>query len=162
MAYLACDICGAEEWEKKCTKCDHVKDIFAELKNDLHDKERKLNRIRDAVLLLLKDLTKDIPDPTNPPQEVLVKTKLILDLWDSAELRWYNAETVQSFLGMTMLDSMVIADAFSLFYRDSHKGDLVAKLNRLKESCEKVSNIHNWQCQLTMTSMDIVSEAKKF
>jgi hypothetical protein len=159
MCYIACEVCGAEEFSGPCLRCAHIKDKFKEMREEIRDKDRKIERIHDAVLFILSSKTKEILNQ----EHIKIETQLLKDLWNAVELRYYNSKTARDFLHERMIDLAMLADAFSLFRKKCNRTNRETMLKRLEslyKVCENAEKARNWTPSLDMTPLELIEQIK--
>lgn len=136
---LECEVCGASEWESPCTRCDHVKDKFKKLKQELWDREKEIDRIKDAVLFVLRDASKDLLEEK---AETKIQSKLLKELWSAAELKWHPENSMRYFCSEQLIDGEVCIKAGDLFRKTDRS--FVEKLELLRKALITYSNFNDY------------------
>ncbi len=114
MGLFVCDKCGFEggvhlyAGGHVCEEqaiLDHVK----KLRDRASEAETKLDNIRNAVFMVLKDL------PDLEGETVSVKTQTLRSLWDAAKCQWHEQKSADSFLVCWLVTHRILCEAFDLF-----------------------------------------------
>ena len=114
MCLIQCDVCGKDEFRGRCTQCDHVRDKFNSLKEEVRTLELQLSSIQEAVLLTLDSVAKEL----RTQESVEVESGKLLELWDAAQLR--SAENPMRWLNLQCAEHHVVSEAFALFRTTKH------------------------------------------
>lgn len=155
MGILICEICNehlplcAEAYDSHVCDPNKIEAHVKRLRNEKTEAEHRLSDIKDAVFKVIKDL------PSLEGETVTVKTEWLRKLWDSANCRWYDAKTADSFLSEWLSTHMILCEAFDLF---ESKGSLLQRLQKLREACDNANERLNYNAKFDLSPEDIIND----
>jgi hypothetical protein len=140
MGLFICDICNYQTGilDPTIHICDlqKVKEYNLKLQKDARDAELELDNIRNAILNLIRSVPSMNEVRDGMPDNILINSKVVRDLWDAAECRWYEQDNADIFLSRWLMTHQVLCEAFDVFRSDTHGNKTkLEKLQALKKVC---------------------------
>jgi len=141
--YIDCPICRyvpkdlSEKVYPCCDKCVHVYDIVKKLEADIQERDIKITRMEDGLLLLLQQYPKELLEQ----ETVEIKSQFLLDMWDAIEIKYYKYN-VKSYLSTKLSQGMILIQAMRLFRKTER--DFKTKFKDLHKACMDYCNFKQY------------------